>query len=139
MSPAQPDCTARPITCTPREAYFSCSLLKPGTSPIHGAHHVAQKSSTTILSFSSSDRTFPPSSAGSENRGSTSAAARSEPREKMRMSAITANCLIIPVPEHIAWSRVQGQVLFDLTLVLAQKTYDLKRGERNKRCQMHLE
>src|SRR5437870_4621943 len=120
MSLVQPDCTARPIISTPREAYFSCSLLKPGTSPIHGTHQVAQKSSTTILSFSSSDRTVRPLRAGSENRDSSSAAAPSEPRERMRMSAIAADWLIIPVPEHTAWSRVQGQVLFDLTLVLAQ-------------------
>src|SRR5215216_3765685 len=69
MSLAQPDCTARPITFTPRAEYSFSSLLNSGISPTQASHQVAQKSSTTILSFKSSERKVGPSSLGNENCG----------------------------------------------------------------------
>src|SRR5215212_7751371 len=69
MSLAQPDCTARPITFTPRAEYSFSSLLNSGISLTQASHQVAQKSSTTILSFKSSERKVGPSSLGSENCG----------------------------------------------------------------------
>src|SRR5437763_4265402 len=69
MSRGQPDCTARPITFTPCDAYLSCRLLKAGISPTHGWHQVAQKSSTTILFLRSCEPSFCPSSVGNDNPG----------------------------------------------------------------------
>src|SRR5215216_382923 len=69
MSLAQPDCTARPITFTPRVEYSLSSLLNSGISLTQASHQVAQKSSTTILSFKSSERKVCPSSLGRENCG----------------------------------------------------------------------
>src|SRR5215204_6929120 len=69
ISLAQPDCTARPITFTPRVEYSLSSLLNSGISLTQASHQVAQKSSTTILSFKSSERNVCPSSLGSENCG----------------------------------------------------------------------
>src|SRR5260370_37832862 len=70
MSCAQPDCTARPTTFTPREPYSFSSLLKAGISLTQFSHQVAQKSSTTILSFRSCERNVCPSSCVSENSAS---------------------------------------------------------------------
>src|SRR6266542_4421131 len=62
MSLAQPDCTATPITLTPRDEYSFSSLLKSAISMMQPSHQVAQKSRTTILFFRSSERSvFPPS------------------------------------------------------------------------------
>src|SRR5438128_404069 len=69
MSDAHPDCTANPITLTPRDEYFFSSLLNSGISLMQFSHQVAQKSSTTILSLSSSERSIWPSRCGSENCG----------------------------------------------------------------------
>src|SRR5574338_402559 len=69
MSLAQPDCTARPITLTPRVEYSFSILLNSGISLTQASHQVAQKSSTTILSFKSSERKVCPSSLGSDNCG----------------------------------------------------------------------
>src|SRR5712691_1867346 len=72
MSLAQPDCTAKPKTLTPREEYSFSSLLNSGISLTQFSHHVAQKSRTTILSLRSSERSVRPSSCDSENCGTES-------------------------------------------------------------------
>src|SRR5258707_9127356 len=72
MSLAQPDCTAKPMTLMPRDEYSSSSLLNSGISLTQFSHQVAQKSSTTILFLSSSERSIRPSSCGRENCGTES-------------------------------------------------------------------
>src|SRR5438046_7454689 len=72
MSLAHPDCTAKPITLTPRDEYSFSSLLNSGISLTQFSHQVAQKSRTTILSLRSSDRSVRPSSCDSENCGTES-------------------------------------------------------------------
>src|SRR6266403_1027692 len=73
MSLSHPDCTASPMTLTPRDEYSFSSLLNSGISLTQFSHQVAQKSSTTILSLRSSDRSVRPSSCGRENCGTESA------------------------------------------------------------------
>src|SRR5712691_1268906 len=72
MSLDQPDSTASPMTLTPRDEYSFSSLLNSGISLTQFSHQVAQKSSTTILSLRSSDRSVRPSSCDSENCGTES-------------------------------------------------------------------
>src|SRR5713226_2042514 len=36
---------------TPCAAYLPCSATRPGNSRLHGTHHVAHRSTTTILPF----------------------------------------------------------------------------------------
>src|SRR5712691_6419569 len=72
MSLAHPDCTAKPMTLTPRDEYSFSSLLNSGISLTQFSHQVAQKSRTTILSLRSSDRSVRPSSCDSENCGTES-------------------------------------------------------------------
>src|SRR6266404_4317752 len=72
MSLAHPDWTASPMTLTPRDEYSFSSLLNSGISLTQFSHHVAQKSSTTILSLRSSERSVRPSSCGRENCGTES-------------------------------------------------------------------
>src|SRR3989442_8671574 len=78
MSLAHPDSTANPMTLTPRDEYSFCSLLSSGISLTQFSHQVAQKSSTTILSLSSSELSVRPSSCGSENCGTESGDLRVE-------------------------------------------------------------
>ena len=49
-----------PTTTRPCSAYFSCSRSSTGISSLHGAHHEAQKSTTTTFPLSSVRSTFLP-------------------------------------------------------------------------------
>src|SRR5262249_20454758 len=44
-----PEAIATPTTLTPLSAYFRCNSLNCGTSVMQGPHHVAQKSTTSML------------------------------------------------------------------------------------------
>src|SRR5204863_1241904 len=67
VSCGSPTSTAR-IT-TSFDPSSLCSISKLGISARHGAHHVAQKSTSTTLPLNSSSETSPPLSFGRRNAG----------------------------------------------------------------------